>query len=150
VEAATRGDYLARPGRVRTTCPLKQNCKRPHLSLSKFRFPPKVSSRARNIVSRPFVVFVSPPSHFCIFFVLLCRGDAVATVNDNIYALFWHDVEIFPPKMTKKGPRPRVCQSAPGGVKTVIGTCDGVRWPPNPGWCRNIGAIRSLLLYRAT
>ena len=64
--------------------------------------------------------------------------------------LFWHDVEIFPPKMTKKGPRPRVRQSAPGGVETVIGTCDGVRWPPNPGWCQKIGAVRSLLLYRAT
>src|SRR3990170_8288340 len=70
VEAATRGDYLPRPGRVRTTCPLKRNCKRPHLSLSlsKFRFPPKVSSPARNIVSRPFIIFVSLPRIIVFFF----------------------------------------------------------------------------------
>jgi hypothetical protein len=54
-EAATREDYLPRPGRVRTTCPLKQNRKRPSRSLSqnfvsrpKFRLPLEVSSRARS------------------------------------------------------------------------------------------------------
>jgi len=148
VEAETREDYLPRPGRVCTTCPLKQNRQRPSLSLSlaKFRFPPKVPSPARNIVSRPFIIFVSLP--FCIFcFVMPGRRGGN---GEQQYTLFCHDVEIFPPKMTKKGPRPRVCQSAPGVVKTVIGTCGGVRWPPNPGWCRKIGAIRSLLLYRAT
>jgi hypothetical protein len=36
-----------------------------------------------------------------------------------------------------------VCQSAPGGVKTGIGTCHGVWWPPIPGWCRKLGARRA-------
>src|SRR3989337_1554533 len=66
------------------------------VSRPKFRPPLEISSRARSSYSYP----LSPI--FVFFFVLLCRGDAVAAVNDNIYALFWHDVEIFPPKMTKK------------------------------------------------
>jgi hypothetical protein len=86
VETATREDYLPRPVRVRTTCSPKPNRKRPHLSLSlfqsKFRFPPKVSCPARSIVSRPFIIFGS--LHLVFFVVvLLCRGDAVATVNKN-------------------------------------------------------------------
>src|SRR3990170_661191 len=85
-------------GPVRTTCPLKQNRKRPSLPLAKFRFPPKVPSPARNIVSRPFLIFVSLP--FCIFcFVMPGRRGGN---GEQQYTLFCHDVEIFPPKMTKK------------------------------------------------
>jgi hypothetical protein len=82
VETSNREDYLPRPGYVRTTFHLKPNRKRPPLSLSrsfvsrpKFRVPLEISSRARSsysIGSLPFVFFVS-----------LCRGDAVAMVDNN-------------------------------------------------------------------
>src|SRR3990170_4232722 len=112
------------------------------VSRPKFRLPLEISSRARSSYLYP--------SHFCICIFCFVMPGRRGGNGEREHTLFWHDVEIFPPKMTKKGPRPRVCQSAPGVVKTVIGTCDGVRCPPNPGWCRKIGAIRSLILYRAT
>jgi hypothetical protein len=32
----------------------------------------------------------------------------------------------------------------------ATGRWHGVWWPPNPGWCRKLGAIRSFLLSRST
>jgi hypothetical protein len=87
VETANREDYLPCPVRIRTTrCP-KPNRKRPDLSLSLY-LSIKISFPAQSFVSRskhrlaPVHHIWIPP--FSIFFVvLLCRGDAVATVNKN-------------------------------------------------------------------
>ena len=64
----------------------------------KFRFPPKVSSPARNILSLPFFLFGSLP------FVILCfvlsgrrRGN-----GEQQQTVFSHDGENFPPKIAKK------------------------------------------------
>ena len=86
------------------------------LSLS-ISFPAqRFVSRSKHRLASVHHIRIPPVCIFC--FVMPGRRGAN---GEQQYTLFWHDVEIFPPKMTKRGPRPRVCQSAPGGVKTVIG-----------------------------
>ena len=64
----------------------------------KFRFPPKVSSPARNILSCPFFLFGSIPFVFFCF-VLLGRRRGH---GELLHTVFWHECESFPPKITKK------------------------------------------------
>jgi hypothetical protein len=68
------------------------------LSLSSFRFPPKVSSPSRNMVSRPLFIFGYIPRIciYCFFMSGRCRGNGV---QQRIQ--FWHDGGIFPPEMAK-------------------------------------------------
>jgi hypothetical protein len=97
VEAATRGDPLPRPGHVRTTRRLKRDRISLSLSLS-------ISFPAQSFVSRkkyrlaPVHHISIPP--FIIF--LFCYGGRRGGDGEQQYILFCHDVEIFPPKMTKK------------------------------------------------
>ena len=60
-------------------------------------FPPKVSSPVRNIVSRPFFLFGPLPFVFLFRIVGETRGN-----GEQQRILFWHDRQIFPPKMAKK------------------------------------------------
>jgi hypothetical protein len=66
-----------------------------------FRFPPKVSSPYRGILSRPFFLFGSLPFVF-VFLVLLCRGDAVTMVNNNTPD-FGMTMKFSRPKSRKSG-----------------------------------------------
>jgi hypothetical protein len=98
VEAATREDHPPRPGHVRTTRRLERNRKRPHLSLSlnfvsrpKFRVPLEIPTRVRSSYF--------DPAHY---YFLFSYGGRRGGDGEQQYNLFWHDVDIFPPKMTKK------------------------------------------------
>jgi hypothetical protein len=67
------------------------------LSLSSFRFLPKVSSPSRNMVSRPLFIFGYIP-RICIYFFMLGRRRGNG-VQQRIQ--FWHDGGISRPKWRK-------------------------------------------------
>src|SRR3990170_1942824 len=89
-------------------------------------FGREISFPAQSFVSlsrrplAPVLPIWLPP--FCICFFGFALSGRRRRNGEQQHTGFWHDSEIFPPKITKKWPRPRVSQSAPGGVKTGIGT----------------------------
>src|SRR3990170_2456969 len=100
-ERCGRGRDPGRPPSASRARPHHASCRtKPQttasLSLSQFRFPPTVSCPARNTDSRAFIIFRSRP------FVLFCYDGRRGGDGEQQYNLFWHDVDIFPPKMTKK------------------------------------------------
>jgi hypothetical protein len=102
-EGRGRGRDPGRPPSASRACPHHASCQtKPQttasLALSQFRFPPKVSCPARNTDSRPFIILRSGP----LLLFLFCYGGRRGGDGEQQYTLFCHDVEIFPPKMTKK------------------------------------------------
>ena len=100
METTNREDHIPLTGGVRTRRRLKANRERPHLSLSlsqdfvsrpKLRHPLQISSRARSSYLHPSL----------LYFCFSSRGDARGN-GEQQRTLFWHDGEIFPPKMAKK------------------------------------------------
>ena len=109
----------------------------------KFRFPPKVSSPARNIVPRAFSIL--EPLHAAILFR---GGDVVATVNNSI-PFFGTTVKFSAQNREKVtttasvSKRPRRCKSGHGNVARRLEA-------PNPGVVSKIRGKTGISLARPT